>query len=113
MTDVESKQDSGNNSQAVGQTDLLKFLLEQKVISSAQFSVAEADMAMSGLNAEDVVLARRWLSEEKLEQVAPWLKKVLSNQTEAATATAPTDASTYQKNLFEYRRLVADALGEI
>ena len=113
MTDVESKQDSGNNSQAAGQSDLLKFLLEQKVISSAQFSVAQADMAMSGLNAEDVVLARRWLSEEKLAQIAPWLKKVLSNQPQAASTTPTTNTSTYQQNLTEYRRLVADALGEI
>jgi hypothetical protein len=113
VTDVESKQDSGNNSQAAGQSDLLKFLLEQKVISSAQFSVAQADMAMSGLNAEDVVLARRWLTEEKLGQVAPWLKKVLNNQPQATATAAPTDTSIYQKNLSEYRRLVADALGEL
>jgi ubiquitin-protein ligase len=70
-------------------------------------------MAMSGLNAEDVILARRWLNEEKLGQVAPWLKKILSNQPQTTSAAHGADNSTYQKNLTEYRRLVADALGEI
>lgn len=70
-------------------------------------------MASSGLNAEDVVLARRWLTEEKLEQVAPWLKNVLSNQKPAPNAAAPAETSTYQKNLSEYRRLVAEALGDV
>ncbi len=70
-------------------------------------------MASSGLNAEDVVLARRWLTEEKLAQVAPWLTSVLSSQPQATNTATPTEASTYQKNLSEYRRLVADALGEI
>jgi hypothetical protein len=93
--------------------DLLKFLLEQKIISSAQFSVAQADMASSGLNAEDVILARRWLTEEKLAQVAPWLTSVLSSQPQSTNTATPTEASIYQKNLSEYRRLVADALGEI
>ena len=70
-------------------------------------------MASSGLSAEDVVLARRWLTEEKLYAVAPWLKTTSSNQLPSANSQAAPEISTYQKNLLEYRRLVAEALGDI
>ena len=68
-------------------------------------------MAMSGLNAEDVLLARKWLDERKLSELAPWLEHLQPNSGRSQGSNSVE--TSYQKNLKEYRRLVARALGEI
>jgi hypothetical protein len=101
--------------EAPNQPDLLEVLLEQKVISAAQATVARADMEMSGLAAQDVLIARRWVDEDRLISIAPWLKGLL---TAPAKIESPqqeqkhTNSSPYQENLKKYRRLMATILGE-
>jgi hypothetical protein len=103
-----------DSSKQSNQTDLLNFLLEEKIISSAQVTVARADMEVSGLSAAEVLIARRWVTEEKLMKVAPWLEGLQAPAMIEAAATNKNAASTttYQENLKKYRRLMARILGE-
>ncbi len=96
------------------QTDLLTFLLEEKIISSAQVTVARADIEVSGLSAADVLIARRWITEDALLQAAPWLEGLQAPAMIEAAATNKNAASaaTYQENLKKYRRLMARILGD-
>lgn len=52
---------------------LIRLLIEQRVISSAQAELAVADQQLTGMDFDEVLLARRWVSEGTLYQLAPWL----------------------------------------
>ncbi len=102
------------------QPDLLKILAEKKIISAAQVSVANQDMEASGLGAADVLIARRWVNEETLATVAPWLTepktppaKIEGSEVAKSANKNEDDASaTYQENLKKYRQLMARILGD-
>lgn len=96
-----------SNSKSIS-IDLLEILIREKIISQAQAQVVQADHEATGMTPGEVLLARRWISEEKLSELLP-----ASNFQPCApdTASDATD-SEYDKNLKEYRRLMSEILGE-
>lgn len=84
--------------------ELLSKLVDNKVISQAQANLVISDHEATGMNVEDILLARRWVTEEALNDLAPWLK-----ETEAAR---PAPTQSYEENLRKYRLLLAELLGE-
>lgn len=94
-------------------TDLLKLLVEQKIISAAQADVALADEQVSGMPIDEVLIARRWVSEDTLSKVAPWLKEPRQKPApKPAEAHQNKDSGNYQNNLKKYRQLMNEILGE-
>ena len=94
--------------------DLIQLLVEQKIISAAQAELAKADHEVTGMTLVEVFLARRWVSEETLERVAPWLKDTPRAAPVVVTSpekTAP-EADGYQQNLKRYRQLMHKILDE-
>ena len=85
--------------------ELLSKLVDSKVISQAQANLVISDHEATGMNVEDILLARRWVTEEALNDLAPWLK-----ETEAAR---PAPTQSYEENLRKYRLLLAELLGEL
>jgi hypothetical protein len=51
-----------------GEENLLEMLLEKNVLSRAQVEVAKIDIAATGLNPIDVLLARKWITEQTLSE---------------------------------------------
>lgn len=62
------------------------------------------------MNVEDILLARRWVSEETLGSYAPWLHENVSSETKSVRDVGA--AGSYEENLKKYRLLLADILGE-
>jgi hypothetical protein len=121
--------------------ELLKLLVEQKIISAPQADIARADVGVTGMSLDEVLVARRWVTEEKLYTLAPWLKQqpvvtpdaqtpapenttastpaaVRTDAQEEATKThttsqsAETSAGDFDENLRKYRELMSEILGE-
>lgn len=84
--------------------ELLRTLVDNKVISQAQANLVTSDHEATGMNVEDILLARRWVSEDALNEHAPWLKE---NESARPAAT-----QSYEENLRKYRLLLAELLGE-
>lgn len=89
---------------------LIQVLIDEKLISSAQAELAKSDGEVSGMTIAEVLLARRWVSEQTLARVAPWL-----NQSQSAPVVVTTvedkDSNShgdvvYQQNLKRYRQLM-------
>ena len=89
--------------------DLVKILIEQKIISSAQAQLAMADQEVTGMTFEEVLLARRWVDEATLEKLAPWISKTKGAGAKAPEKMVPSD--DYQGNLKIYRQLMDEILG--
>ena len=81
--------------------DLEAVLLKNSALSPAQLDLAKRDCDAFGMSLEEVLLARRWIDEESLYNLAPWLKK-----------QAPS-ASNYQKNLESYKQVLKELIGEL
>jgi len=110
--------------------ELLKVLVDQKIISGPQADIALADAEVTGMSIDEVLIARRWVTEDRLYGLAPWLKQEpLTNQSQPSTAaqtpTAPVktfeslaagqktpDDSEFEDNLRKYRQLMEEILGE-
>ena len=60
--------------------DLLTVLLERNLISPAQAQLVQTDMEVTGMLAQDVLLARRWVKAETLAEVAPWRQAELQSR---------------------------------
>jgi hypothetical protein len=100
--------------------ELLALLLERKVLSSAQVEVAKIDSASSGLSYADVLLARKWITEEDLDEFYPAATSAVNSaasQPKALEATPGkakdgerSDAS-YQDNLQKYKQLMTKIMG--
>ncbi len=63
MTDSESEK----------KKDLAEILTELNLLHSAQIELAVADQQMSELPLHEVLLVRGWITEAKLQEIAPWL----------------------------------------
>lgn len=87
--------------------DLLDLLVEGKVISQAQASLVRTDHEATGMTFEEILVARSWVSEAKLGELAP-------KQSEITLSPDSTDRKppTYQENLKRYRQIMAEILGE-
>jgi hypothetical protein len=48
---------------------VLNSLLEKKLISTAQVEVAKMDMSVTGLSAIDVLLTRKWITDEQATEL--------------------------------------------
>jgi hypothetical protein len=71
--------------------ELLKLLVEQKIISAPQVDIARADAEVTGMPLDEVLIARRWVTEEKLYTLAPWLRQPLG--TTASQTPSPDNNS--------------------
>ncbi len=95
---------------------LIQVLIDEKLISAAQAELAKSDGAVSGMTLAEVLLARRWVNEQTLERIAPWLKE--SHPAPAVVTTAEDKDhnshgdSVYQQNLKRYRQLMHKILDE-
>ena len=90
--------------------ELLRALLENKVISKAQADLVVTDHEATGMNIEDILLARRWVSEEILGRHAPWILNASESGSHASHDVG--SAASYEENLKKYRLLLAEILGE-
>ncbi len=95
---------------------LIQVLIDEKLISAAQAELAKSDGEVSGMTLAEVLLARRWVNEQTLDRVAPWLKESHAAPTMVTTA-GDTDQnsfgdSVYQQNLKRYRQLMHKILDE-
>ncbi len=85
--------------------ELLRVLLENKVISEAHAHLVKQDEQLTGMTCEEILLARRWVTEEILCQLAPWLKQDRKSDD-------GVEGGSYEENLKRYRKLLAEILGE-
>ncbi|MBX9686706.1 MAG: hypothetical protein K2X27_08390 [Candidatus Obscuribacterales bacterium] len=53
---------------------LAEVLVANNLVSQAQIELAVADQDIHGLPLQEILLVRGWITEEKLYEVAPWLK---------------------------------------
>ncbi|CAN5349306.1 hypothetical protein BH10CYA1_BH10CYA1_17020 [soil metagenome] len=90
--------------------------MDEKLISAAQAEMASSDVEVSGMTLAEVLLARRWVNEQTLARIAPWLK---DTHAAPAVVTASEDKdqnshgdSVYQQNLKRYRQLMHKILDE-
>jgi hypothetical protein len=90
--------------------ELLRALLENKVISKAQADLVVTDHEATGMNIEDILLARRWVSEEILGRYAPWILSASESGPHNSHDVGST--ASYEENLKKYRLLLAEILGE-
>jgi hypothetical protein len=97
---------SGQSNQAERKS-LLDILQEKKIISAAQAQLALADQEVTGLNLEDIVIARGWINEEDLAKIAPPQK---SPATASNTVQFQPGGRSYDQNLKEYRKLLEKIL---
>lgn len=54
--------------------DLAELLLEHKLLHKAQLELAMADQEINDIPLEEILLFRGWITQEKLDEIAPWLK---------------------------------------
>lgn len=87
--------------------DLLTLLLERSLISPAQAQLVQADIEVTGMPTEEILLARRWIKPETLAEVAPWLKQDLQSLTMGSSSSEEAKA-----NRKKYRDLTNQILDE-
>ena len=95
---------------------LIQVLIDEKLISAAQAELAKSDGEVSGMTLAEVLLARRWVNEQTLARVAPWLNEAQSAPV-VVTAAEDRDSNShgdvvYQQNLKRYRQLMHTILDE-
>jgi hypothetical protein len=86
---------------------LIQKLLEANVLSPAQAQLVLADQEVTGMSVEEVVLARGWVTEAKLDEIAPGRKK--PDQQNSLRVSA--GSKNYQQNFKQYRSLMERILG--
>jgi hypothetical protein len=98
--------------------ELVRTLIEQKLISAPQAEIAKADAEVTGMGVDEVLMARRWVNEDVLKKLAPWLSEV-EPQPSAPEATEnqpdPSElqsSDNFDDNLQKYRALMDRILGE-
>lgn len=65
MTDSDNSDDNKS---------LAEILLEHKLLHKAQIDLAVSDQELNDIPLEEILLVRGWITQEKLYEVAPWLK---------------------------------------
>ncbi|SRR5579883_2774344 len=101
--------ESTNPADKRSEQDLLDLLVERKLISSAQANLVRSDQEVTAMSPEEILLARNWISEQKLKEVAPWLFIKGSGQGDDSIKNV---SGSYEENLRRYRALMAEILGE-
>lgn len=106
--------------------NLLAVLVAAQVISEAQAELARFDSNERGMTLEEVLLARRWVSEDTLKDHAPWLYNkssaelnervtgqlgtTLRNSTQVRVNDTHGSSDDYGVNLTRYRSIMRDIL---
>ena len=90
--------------------DLLRALVDGKVISQAQADLVTQDHENTGMAIDEILVARRWITEETLGKLAPWLNDSSGREPAAEETQAAT--GSYEENLKKYRKIMAEILGE-
>ena len=99
----------GNSgSEKAKRQDLARMLVEQRILSAAQAQLALADQEVTGMNFEEVLLARHWVDQATLEKLAPWINE---KPQEDLSTLGPPASDDYEQNLQRYRRLIEKILG--
>lgn len=88
--------------------NLIQALLEQKIVSPAQAQLLLADQEVTGMSIDEVILARGWITEAKLDEIAPWRKKAAEDK---GSLRVSAGSKNYQQNLKQYRALMERILG--
>lgn len=112
--------------QGESEKDLLAILVAAQIISEAQAELARFDSNERGMTLEEVLLARRWVSEEQLKDHAPWLFNKSSaelneritgqlgslprNSTQTKITDSHGSSDDYGANLARYRSIMRDIL---
>jgi len=89
------------------QHDFLQLLVDKEIISAAQAAVARGDMERTSLSPQEVLLIRKWVSEEILSTISPPPNEpgTPSIQNEKENAE-----KIYRRNLEKYRQIMAEIL---
>ncbi len=88
------------------QQDFLQLLVDKEIISAAQAAVARGDMERTALSPQEVLLIRKWVSEEVLSALTPSpVEPAHSIQSEKENAE-----KIYRKNLEKYKEIMAEIL---
>ena len=113
-------------------SELLAVLVERKLISAPQADIAVSDAEVTGMSLDEVLIARRWVGEEVLHTLAPWLKgdhsvhsvapsgasvkpaTVVSAEADKSASPIPGAhiAEDFEDNLQKYRTLMDNILGD-
>ncbi|HEY9678223.1 MAG TPA: hypothetical protein V6C76_09450 [Drouetiella sp.] len=91
---------------------MLQILLDEKLISQAQADLAKSDSEISGMTIGEVLLARRWVNDQTLDRVAPWLKDSDPAPSVVAGSNGDDADGDYQQNYKRYRQLMQKILDE-
>ncbi len=90
------------------QLKLLQTLLDENIISPAQAQLLLADQEVTGMTIAEVVVARGWLTESRLDEIAPWHNKQAQ---QAGVLTISAGSKNYSHNFAQYRSLMEKILG--
>ncbi|GEM_PF-429299 len=90
------------------QLRLLQILLAEQIVSPAQAQLLMADHEVTGMTVDELVLARGWVSEQKLDQIAPWRKEPVDK---SKSLRVSAGSKNYQQNFKQYRTLLERILG--
>jgi hypothetical protein len=95
--------------------ELLTLLLKREILSGAQAEVAKMDSASSGLSYADVLLARKWITEEDLKEFYPSVGQTNLGKTANEPASeydkVEKSEATYLDNLQKYKQLMTKIMG--
>jgi hypothetical protein len=89
------------------QQDLLQLLVDKEIISAAQAAVARGDMERTCLSPQEVLLIRKWVSEEVLSSIAPPPGEPAKPSIQSEKENAE---KIYRRNLERYRQIMAEIL---
>ncbi|MBX9939818.1 MAG: hypothetical protein K2Y32_11220 [Candidatus Obscuribacterales bacterium] len=104
-------------------SDLLQAVLARSFISQAQADLVKRDSENTGMSIEEVLLARRWITEEQLSELQGGQKNSEASNAAAATKKQVVDrvsggiiqmggsSDDYGENLARYRSIMRDVLG--
>lgn len=97
------KSEPANKSQNQDE-NLLEILVSDGLISAAQAELVKQDSQNTGMNLDEILIARGWVKEEALERYNRNRSKVKT--------TIPATELGYEDHLKKYRFILADILGE-
>ena len=84
--------------------ELIRVLLENKLISQAQANLIRADQANTGMSIDEILIARSWIDSQTIQRLLP------SREVEGTSAFEPSES--FEENLRKYRQILARILGE-
>ena len=93
-----------------GDAELLKVLVANNLLSSAQADLVLNDQQNTGMSIDEILVARGWIEEATIAKLRPGRKNERDGKKGSDPAARP--GNSYEENLKRYRILLADILGE-